>query len=74
MVLAVVGCAVPASPVGGWTKMNDHSSLMVGCNASADVWRLTCVDGRWAGATATINCSTTAATADANAGNSAATR
>ena len=47
---AVVGCAMPAGPVGGWVKMDGHSRLIVGCNATAGVWRLTCVDGQWAGA------------------------
>jgi len=48
---AVVGCVVPAAPVGGWVKLDGFSTLIVGCNSSAGVWRLTCVDGRWAGAT-----------------------
>jgi len=57
---------VPAGPVGGWVKTDGYSTLIVGCNGTAGVWRLTCVDGRWTGATG--NCTTS----PANTGNSAA--
>ena len=50
---AVVGCALPGRPEGGWMRVDDdQSSLTVGCNNSQHkrVWRLTCVDGQWTAA------------------------
>ena len=55
----MVGCTLPVVPVGGWMKMDGYSTLVVGCNASTDVRRLTCVDGQWAGVTANCTSATT---------------
>ena len=58
MAAAVVGCVLPVpGPDGGWVKMaDDHVTLSVGCNSTADVWTLTCRDGQWTGAIMPTNC------------------
>ena len=52
--MTVIGCPDVAAPVNGWMRQ-EGSDVIMGCNASAESWRMYCDGNRWV-ANAAKNC------------------
>lgn len=46
--VSAVGCATTDLPAGVWVT-RQATGVVVRCNATGEVWHLTCVDNRWIG-------------------------
>ena len=53
--LSVIGCADPKLPPDVWSRRNGDK-LVIQCNATDQVWTLTCRNNKWVGDTG--NCTT----------------